>query len=296
MRPAQTYAALRREANARGRAFGEIVTLYALERFLARLTQTRYRDDFVLKGGVLLAAYGLRRPTRDIDAQLVDQDLDAEFLLDVVRAVADMTAEDALTLHVDDAWVEHIRDEDAYSGLRVHVPAHVHTFDVSTFKLDVSTGDPISPQIDTVELPTILGADTITLRAHPLPTVVAEKTVTILERGTTSTRWRDLMDVVALARTHPFIAGEVDAAGRATAAHRGLALGPVAPLVEGYAAVGQNKWAAWRRTWQLEDRTEPSLDAQVALVAAFVDPVYSGAISAGATWDPNAYEWRDVGA
>lgn len=296
MRPAQTYAALRRAANTRGRAFGEIVTLYALERFLARLTQTPYRDDFVLKGGVLLAAYGLRRPTRDIDAQLVDQSLDAEFLLSVVRAVAEVTAEDAVTLHIDDAWVEQIRDEDAYSGLRVHIPTHVHTFDVATFKVDVSTGDPISPQIDTIELPTILGEDTITLRAHPLPTVVAEKTVTILERGATSTRWRDLMDVVTLARTRPFIAGELDAAARATAAHRSVALGPLARVVEGYADVGQNKWAAWRRTWQLEDRTEPNLDTEVALVAAFVDPVYSGAISPSAVWHPDAYGWHDAGA
>ncbi|MFC4615366.1 nucleotidyl transferase AbiEii/AbiGii toxin family protein [Cellulomonas algicola] len=201
MRPGQTYAALKREATARGRAFGEIVTLYALERFLARLTQTPYRDDFVLKGGVLLAAHGLRRPTRDIDAQLVDQTLDEVHLRAVVRAVAELPVDDALVLHVEDAWVEQIRDEDDYAGLRLHVPAHVHTFDVRTFTIDVSTGDPIRPRVDTVALPSILGDEPVTLRAHPLPTVVAEKTVTILQRGVTSTRWRDLMDVVSLART-----------------------------------------------------------------------------------------------
>ncbi|GIG20641.1 hypothetical protein Cch01nite_13650 [Cellulomonas chitinilytica] len=270
--------------------------MYALERFLARLTQTPYRDDFVLKGGVLLAAYGLRRPTRDIDAQLIDRDLDAAHLLTVVRAVADVATEDALVLHVEDAWVEQIRDEDAYTGLRVHVAAHVHTFDVSTFKVDVSTGDPISPQIDTIELPTILTEDTITLRAHPLPTVVAEKTVTVIERGTTSTRWRDLMDVVTLARTHTFNAGELNAAGNATAAHRGANLGPLAPLVKGYGEVGQAKWAAWRRAWQLEDRTERSLDTQAELVAAFVDPVYAGNVTMAATWNPDAYEWREPGS
>lgn len=212
MRPAQTYDALRREARTRGRAFEEIVTLYALERFLARLTLTPYRDDFVLKGGVLLAAHGLRRPTRDIDAQLVDQILDQQHLLDVVRAVAAVTADDAFVLHTERAWVEQIRDDDAYTGLRVHVPAHVHTFDVRTFKVDVSTGDPISPHIETVELPTILGGDPIVLRAHPLPTVIAEKTVTVLERGITSTRWRDYMDVLALARSHTFRAGDLAAA------------------------------------------------------------------------------------
>ncbi|UZN04193.1 nucleotidyl transferase AbiEii/AbiGii toxin family protein [Cellulomonas sp. S1-8] len=134
MRPGQTYAALKREAAARERTFGEIVTLYALERFLARLMQTPHRDDFVLKGGVLLAAYGLRRPTRDIDAQLIDQALDEAHVLAVVQAIADVPADDALVLHVDRAWVEPIRDKDEYGGLRVHLPAHVHTFDVRTFK------------------------------------------------------------------------------------------------------------------------------------------------------------------
>ncbi|QHT58186.1 nucleotidyl transferase AbiEii/AbiGii toxin family protein [Cellulomonas sp. H30R-01] len=60
------------------------------------MTQTPYRDDFVLKGGVLLAAHGLRRPTRDIDAQLVDQTLDEVHLRAVVRAVAELPVDDAL--------------------------------------------------------------------------------------------------------------------------------------------------------------------------------------------------------
>lgn len=293
MRPGQTYAALKRVATAQGRPFGEIVTLYALERFLARLTQTRHRDDFVLKGGVLLAAYGLRRPTRDIDAQLVDHALDEAHLLTVVRAVADVPAEDALVLHVEDAWVEQIRDEDEYAGIRVHVPARVHTFDVKTFKIDVSTGDPITPGVENIDMPTILGGQTLTVRAHPLPTVVAEKTVTMLHRGVSSTRWRDLMDVVSLARARPFSAGEVASAAAATALHRGVTLEPLAPHLVGYGELGQRKWSAWRQRWQLEDRTEPALDDQAALVVAFVDPIYSGQVPADAWWSPADYLWRD---
>lgn len=293
MRPAQTYDALRREARSRGRSFEEIVTLYALERFLARLTLTAYADDFVLKGGVLLAAHGLRRPTRDIDAQLVDQPLDEQHLRDVVGAVAAITADDAFVLHPDQAWVEQIRDDDAYTGLRIHAPAHVHTFDVRTFKVDVSTGDPITPQIETVELPAILGGDSIVLRAHPLPTVVAEKTVTVLERGITSTRWRDYTDVLGLARSHSFLAGDLAAAATATAQHRGLTLGPLEPHLQGYGAVGQAKWAAWRRAWRLEEMSDADLDRQVALVAAFVDPVYSDRVNPSAVWDPDTFAWRE---
>jgi hypothetical protein len=69
-------------------------------------------------------------------------------------------------------------------------------------KLDVSTGDPIYPAPQIIELPALLHGS-VRLLGHPLPTVVAEKTVTVLQRGTTSTRWRDFVDVRALARRYP---------------------------------------------------------------------------------------------
>jgi len=70
------YSDLQSLARRRGRATSEILTIYGLERFVDRLTRTEFRDDFVLKGGILLAAYQLRRPTRDIDMQALDFPLD----------------------------------------------------------------------------------------------------------------------------------------------------------------------------------------------------------------------------
>ena len=72
----------------RGRATSEILTIYGLERFVDRLTRTEFRDDFVLKGGILLAAYQLRRPTRDIDMQALDFPLDEAHLRAMISAAA----------------------------------------------------------------------------------------------------------------------------------------------------------------------------------------------------------------
>jgi hypothetical protein len=74
--PEQTFSALQRIARQQRRAVQELLTLYVLERFLARLVESGYADSFVLKGGVLLAGYGLRRPTRDVDMQKIDFVLD----------------------------------------------------------------------------------------------------------------------------------------------------------------------------------------------------------------------------
>lgn len=289
LRPAQIHHRLRAVALDRGRPVNELLTLYVLERFLARLTATAHAQDFVLKGGVLLAAYRLRRPTRDVDMQALDFPLDEDHLRTVVAAVAGVDSGDGVDFDAHAVTVEPIRDEDEYQGLRVHVPARLASF-AMTFKLDVSTGDPITPEPDVVEVPGVLGG-VVRVAGHPLPTVVAEKAVTVLQRGTTSTRWRDFLDLRSLARTHHFLAGELRSASAAVAQHRGVALGPLADQTVGYAEVAQVKWAAWLRKNRLEDAAEASFAAQLADVLAFVDPVFARTVDDSAEWDPDAYRW-----
>lgn len=291
MRPAQVHAAIRRTARERGRLPQEIFTLYGLERFVARLAMSPFRDDFALKGGVLLAAHRLRRPTRDVDVQALDVTLDEQHLRAVVAAVADTGHEDGVVIDPS-VMIEQIRDDDEYSGLRVHMRATVHTFEMD-LKLDVSTGDPIWPEPEVVHLPALLGG-VIAVLGHPLPTVIAEKTITMLQRGTTSTRWRDFVDVRSLARAYSYRAVDLRGAASAVAAHRQVDLGPIGPVTEGYGAVAQARWAAWRRRNALADAALAAFDAQLADVLAFIDPVYSGAAADEARWDPDEYRWVQV--
>jgi hypothetical protein len=288
-RPGQIYDRLRRVAVERARPFNEILTLDVLERFLARLAQTEYAQDFVLKGGVLLAAFRLRRPTRDVDMQALDFTLDEQHLKAVVAAVAAVDAADGVQFDSAAVVVETIRDEDDYQGLRVHVPAHVASFAMQ-FKLDVSTGDPITPRPQMVEIPALLGG-VITVWGHPMQMVIAEKTVTILQRGTASTRWRDLHDIRALSLEHTFRAVDLRAAAEAVAAHRGVELTSLADVVAGWSSVGQLKWAGWVRRQQLADTVLDDLDDQVDDIRAFIDPVLAGGLPHDAVWDPTARSW-----
>ncbi|GAB3714347.1 nucleotidyl transferase AbiEii/AbiGii toxin family protein [Nocardiopsis nanhaiensis] len=251
----------------------EYLTRHALESFLDRLTRTAHKDDFVLKGGILLAVYGVRRPTKDVDAEAIRTTVTPEVITQVIRDVAEVQVSDGLVFGLDTMNVQEIRDQADYPGLRMRVTAYIGS-QKTVVAWDISTGDPIVPSPKPVKVPRILG-DEIEMLGYAPETTVAEKGVTILERGIASTRWRDFIDIVQLAAQHGLDEEQLLESARAVARYRKVGLGPVSPVVEGYGAVGQTKWKAWRRKEGVEDISEASLDDQMAKVAEVIDPVFS---------------------
>ena len=108
-----------------------------------------------------------------------------------------------------------------------------------------------------------------------METIIAEKPVTILQRGTTSTRWRDFVDIRHLAHTYPFLAGTLRIAVEAVAQHRQVTLRPLAAVTDGYDVIAQNKWLAWRRKNQLDIDCHEDFANQLADVLEFVDPIFA---------------------
>lgn len=250
----------------------EYLTRHALDSFLDRLTRTKHKDSFVLKGGILLATYGVRRPTKDVDAEAIDVTLNAERIAEVVRDIAAIDVPDGIRIDLATISIQEIRDDAEYPGLRMRVDSHIGPQKV-VVAWDISTGDPIVPAPRRVKVPRLLGGE-IELLAYAPETTIAEKGITILERGITSTRWRDYVDIVQLADHHAINEQQLLEAVTAVARYRKVELGPVAPVVVGYGAVAQAKWAAWRRKERVEEISEPDLDDQLAKVAAVLDPVF----------------------
>lgn len=187
------------------------------------------------------------------------------------RNVASVDTEDGVKFDVESIAVQEIRDHAEYPGLRLRVKVAIGSWE-GTVVWDVSTGDPIVPSPRRVRLTRILG-DPIELLGYRSETTVAEKGVTILERGIASTRWRDYVDIVQLCR-QGFEADALLHASRTVARYRRVTLEPIAGHMVGYGNVGQAKWAAWRKKEHLESLSEASLDDQVAIVAEFLDPVF----------------------
>jgi hypothetical protein len=250
----------------------EYLIRHTLESFLDRLTHTSHAGDFVLKGGILLAAYGVRRPTKDADANAVNANVTAEHLAVVIRDIVATDIDDGVVFDLDTIDVQEIREQSDYPGLRLQVAVSIGPWK-GALAWDVSTGDPIVPPPRRVRIDRILG-DPIPLLGYAPETSIAEKGVTILERGITSTRWRDYVDIVQLVR-NGIDPDELLRSARAVAHHRGVTLKPVAPYLAGYGAVAQAKWGAWRRKEQLEAVCEASLRDQITLVASCLDPVFA---------------------
>jgi len=251
----------------------EYLTRHALESFLDRLTQTEHGENFVLKGGILLAAYGARRPTKDVDAEAISSSVTADNIAQILNNIAEVRADDGVEFDLGSLDVQEIREEAEYPGLRVRVNISIGTFSGKVL-WDISTGDPIVPIPKTVKVPRVLGDD-IEMLGYAPETVLAEKGVTILERGTTSTRWRDYVDIVRLAEIYDVDEDLLVASAQAVAYFRGVDLKPVGSMLDGYGRIAQPKWAAWRRKEGFEDICDESLDAQVAAAAAALDPAFA---------------------
>jgi Nucleotidyl transferase AbiEii toxin, Type IV TA system len=285
----RVYLDLQNKARRDGRPNAELQQLYVLEGFLARLAGSPYRERFVLKGGVLLAAFGTRRPTRDVDFQALHVANDTATVRALVIEVAGLVLDDGLVFNTQGARAETIRDEDEYSGVRVTMTASLARAQV-TFHIDVNVGDPVSPAPVLVSVPRLLGGDPLALSGYPLPMVHAEKLVTALQRGTVNTRWRDFADVWTLSGRHPVNGDEVQTALRVVAEHRRVQLARLADVLDGYAALAQGKWGAWRRKQQMLDQPEQFNDL-IQAVIAFADPALTGQVR-GLTWNPTSRQWQ----
>ena len=125
----------------------------------------------MLKGGVLLAAFGTRRPTRDIDLYADQLPGEVDAMREVVRSIAAI----ALELDPDSATAESIRDKNEYAGVRVTLTG-THSVAWLTVHIDINVGDPVWPDPRPIELPKILGG-TIEITGYPLTMVLAEKIV-----------------------------------------------------------------------------------------------------------------------
>lgn len=284
----RAYLDLQNLARRSGRPTDELHQLYALEGFLDRLTRSTHADRFVLKGGVLLAAFDSRRPTRDIDLSASAIANDANEVRDVVVQVLAVEVDDGLSFDARSTSAEQIRDGDRYHGIRVHASGQLSSARLR-FHVDVNVGDPITPAPSTVAIPRLLGGD-LEVVGYPIEMVLAEKIVTAIERGTANTRWRDFVDIAALAGNREVDADRVRGSIRAVADHREATLAPLEDVLAGYADLAQDRWARWRRKQHLADATPERFEDLLALVIALVDPLIAGHV-VGRTWRPPWASW-----
>ena len=202
--------------------FNMILSRYASERFLYRLSKTNYSDRFILKGASLFLIWmrKMHRPTQDIDL-LGFGKIDSEELRTIFSACCtiDVTA-DGLVFNPDTITIDDIRGGQMYLGLRVHIRGNLGTARLSV-QIDVGTGDAVFPLPQLIDYPAMLDFPSPKLRAYPKETTIAEKLDSILERGLRNSRMKDYYDIWLLSTEFDFDGHTLVTAIRETIKRRG---------------------------------------------------------------------------
>lgn len=171
-----------------------LLRIYMMERFLERVANSRYKDNFIIKGGILVTAMvGVAmRSTMDIDTSIQNQNLSAEDASKIIAEIKNIDLGDGVTFEIKD--VVKIMDEMEYPGIRFAMNAIMGNL-VTPIKIDISTGDIITPRAVEYRYKLLLDNRFIILWSYNIETILVEKLQTVLARGVLNTRMRDFYDI-----------------------------------------------------------------------------------------------------
>lgn len=177
-----------------------LIRNYGMERFLERVSLSEHRDNFILKGGMLVSAMvGLEnRATMDIDTSIRNMPLDTIAAKAMVEEIIAVPVDDNIRFEINDFGT--IIDDAEYSGVRISLNAFLDATRIP-LKIDISTGDAITPAAVNYQYKLMFEERYITLWAYNLETVLAEKIETVLSRSVLNTRLRDFYDLYVLQDT-----------------------------------------------------------------------------------------------
>lgn len=257
---------LARHAKAIGVDPNLVLTRFAVERFLYRLSRSVHAERFVLKGALLLLSWlgETLRPTRDADL-LGFGDLSDDALVQILTDVCAVQVEaDAMIYFADSVRLEPIRFDNAYGGRRATLRARVGTARLSV-QIDIGIGDVVTPEPEWLEYPSLLDLPRPKLRAYSRETVVAEKLHAMVFLGARNSRMKDYFDVHALLLEGRLDERRLAESIAATFARRQTALPPgIPPALADEFALDAQRRAQWTAFVKKNRLSAPSLDSVVA--------------------------------
>ena len=174
--------------------FNTVMRFYMYDRFVERLSKSKYKDNFILKGGFYLSKlFGLdNRSTMDIDTAIRKAEFTEENLIVMINEIISIDVGDNVKFKIEKT--ELIREEDEYGGLRITINFMLENIK-DKFHIDLATGDPIYPRPDNYKYESLIGDEIYKVWSYNLETILAEKIETILSKLETSSRMKDYYDI-----------------------------------------------------------------------------------------------------
>jgi predicted nucleotidyltransferase component of viral defense system len=262
-------------AQARGQPLELLLTRYALERLLHRLSLSPHRERFVLKGALLLTTWfdEPHRATRDLDL-LGFGDPSDDALLAVFREVMAIAVDDGVSFDTAKLRIQPIREDQEYGGSRLSTTATLSGARIPIV-VDVGFGDAVEPGAEDIDLQVLLDMPSPHLRAYPLETVIAEKLHAMVLLGLANSRMKDYYDVWMLTRTYPLDLIRLRRAVDATFARRSTPL--LASVPEGLSdafAADAGKQAQWQAFARNMSAPGPALSGLIADLRASLSVLF----------------------
>jgi hypothetical protein len=285
-------------ADRRHEDFQDVLLRFGVERLLYRLCHSEWRDLFVLKGAMLFTVWADKphRTTRDVDL-LGLGDVSVPKMERAFRSISATEVEpDGLTFRPETVTGTRIRAGRRYGGVRINLEAELARA-VIHLQVDIGVGDQVVPAPQPTELPTLLKMSAPRLRAYTRYSVVAEKLETLVEKGSATSRLKDLADILFLCRAWQFHGPTLVRAIKGTFERRATPYPAGVPEVldETFAASPDRRvqWQAFARRSRLLD-TEPGLADIVVALRGFLLPPLAAARDGtrfGRHWSPGR-GWR----
>lgn len=293
---ASVRARLLNKARAEKLDFNLLLTRYALERILYRLSVSEQRGQFLLKGALLFDLWFdlPHRPTHDADL-LGFGSTDIPYLENLFREISQIASDDGIVFQADTVKAAEIRKEANYAGVRVTM---IGLLDGARcpVQIDIGFGDAVTPAPENVQYPVILdGMPQPQLRVYPRYTVVAEKLEAMVKLGILNSRMKDYFDLWVLARHSNFDGAVLATAIRATFERRGTAIPPGAPLgLTDEFGLDEQKTKQWQAFLRKNALEPMPLTTVIVALREFLLPVLTALTAdegfdrqwrAGAGWD-----------
>ena len=294
---ASVHARLAQRRTKTGEDYNVLLVRFTLERLLYRLSISKHREQFVLKGAMLFALWepALHRVTRDLDL-LGFGHPSPERLTDIFRELCRVEVEaDGVVFDPRSVVCEDIRAQDEYAGIRVKLRANLGKA-VVPLQVDVGFGDALPVAPEEITFPVMLDMAAPKLRAYSRETVVAEKLEAIVKLGMLNTRFKDYFDLHYLAQKFPFDGALLVKSIAGTFARRGTAFPKSLPVgltpMFGADPAKVRGWLAFLRKTGPK-AAAPTLEAVIQFLVEFLEPPLDAAAKGKpfqATWKSKRWQ------
>jgi hypothetical protein len=296
-RSASVLARLLNRSRNTGENYNLLLSRFAIERLLYRLSVSPHAGSFVLKGALLFALWydTPHRPTKDADLLGFGAD-DEDTLRNTFTTICAIDADDGVRYETADMRIAPLREDNVYGGLRLNIPARIGSARLPV-QVDIGLGDAITPAQETVTYPTLLDdLAAPSLRAYPVYTVIAEKLHAMVVLGMNNSRIKDFFDLAVIAKTSELDGATLVSAIRATFARRNTPLPTSAPAaLTAEFTSNPIKVQQWRAFVTKAGLQSTGLEDVSAALAALLGPVLTACSLSRdfeSSWIPVSLAWQ----